>query len=92
MIEISISRELAAKHPGFMAGCAERGHQVEVFDSDEPGLASRRPTTCDRAESRRRTPGARTSACTGPGGPQPSVRRRRDGRPNHDERRPLMAR
>ena len=32
MIEISISRELAAEHPGFMAGCAERGHQVEVFD------------------------------------------------------------
>ena len=28
MIEISISRELAAEHPGFMAGCAERGHQV----------------------------------------------------------------
>ena len=34
MIEISISRELAAAHPGFMAGCAERGHAVEVFDSD----------------------------------------------------------
>jgi hypothetical protein len=31
MIEISVSRELAAAHPGFMAGCADRGHGVEVF-------------------------------------------------------------
>jgi hypothetical protein len=37
MIEISISRELAAKHPGFIAGCAERGHQVEVFDDARSG-------------------------------------------------------
>ena len=43
MIEISISRELAAEHPGFMAGCAERGHAVSVFDSDAPaaGLTKR---------------------------------------------------
>ena len=33
MIEISISRELAAEHPGFMAGCAKRSHQVQVFGS-----------------------------------------------------------
>ena len=32
MIEISISRELADAHPGFMAGCAERGHAISVFD------------------------------------------------------------
>jgi hypothetical protein len=32
VIEISISRELAAEHPGFMEDCAERGHRVEVFD------------------------------------------------------------
>ena len=36
MIEISISRELADEHPGFMAGCAERGHAVQVFGSDSP--------------------------------------------------------
>ena len=38
MIEISISSALAAEHPEFMAGCAERGHHVEVFNdagSDE---------------------------------------------------------
>ena len=32
MIEISISRELATAHPGFMASCAERGHALNVFD------------------------------------------------------------
>jgi hypothetical protein len=31
MIEISISSE----YPRFIAGCAERGHRVEVFDSGE---------------------------------------------------------
>jgi len=31
MIETSISRELAAGYPRFMAGCAQRGHPVEVF-------------------------------------------------------------
>ena len=46
MIEISISRELAAEHPGFMAGCAERGHQVEVF-----GTTHERPES-DAAETR----------------------------------------
>lgn len=38
MIEISISSALAAEHSEFMAGCAERGQHVEVFDdakSDE---------------------------------------------------------
>ena len=33
MIEISISRELVAEHPGFLAGCAERGHKVQVFSA-----------------------------------------------------------
>ena len=36
MIEISISRELAAAHPGFMASCAQRGHAVSVFGSVAP--------------------------------------------------------
>ena len=36
MIEISISRELADAHPGFMASCAQRGHAVNVFDSAAP--------------------------------------------------------
>ena len=40
MIEISISRELADAHPGFMAGCAERGHAISVFDSDSPAARS----------------------------------------------------
>jgi hypothetical protein len=34
MLEISISHELAATHPEFMAHCADRGHAVVVFDSD----------------------------------------------------------
>jgi len=37
MIEISISRELAADHAEFMTGCAARGHQVEVFDDAGSG-------------------------------------------------------
>ena len=36
MIEISISRELADAHPGFMASCAQRGHAVSVFGSVAP--------------------------------------------------------
>ena len=33
MLEISISNEMAAEHPRFMAECVERGHRVEVFAS-----------------------------------------------------------
>lgn len=33
MLEISISSEMAAEHPRFMAECVERGHRVEVFAS-----------------------------------------------------------
>jgi hypothetical protein len=40
MIEISISRELAAEHPGFLAGCAERGHQVQVIRTSREQPAS----------------------------------------------------
>ena len=36
MIEISISRELATAHRGFMASCAQRGHAVSVFGSVAP--------------------------------------------------------
>ena len=46
MIEISISRELAAEHPGFLAGCAERGHQVQVFGT------THEPPESDAAETR----------------------------------------
>ena len=46
MIEISISRALAAEHPGFMAGCAKRSHQVQVF-----GNTHERPES-DGAETR----------------------------------------
>ena len=31
MLEISISSEMAATHPEFMSGCAQRGHHVLVF-------------------------------------------------------------
>lgn len=40
MIEISISSELAAEHPRFVAECLERGHRIEVFESS--GGASER--------------------------------------------------
>jgi hypothetical protein len=33
MLSISISSKLACEHARFMAGCAERGHRVEVFES-----------------------------------------------------------
>jgi len=33
MLEISISSEMAAEHPSFMAECLERGHRVEVLAS-----------------------------------------------------------
>jgi len=36
MIEISISSELAAKHPRFMAECGERDQRVEVFEPTAP--------------------------------------------------------
>jgi hypothetical protein len=46
MIEISVSRELAAEHPGFLAGCRARGHQVQVFgtslEGPESGIAETR--------------------------------------------------
>ena len=45
MIEISISRELADAHPGFMASCAQRGHAISVFDSAAPEA---RPHETDR--------------------------------------------
>ena len=46
MIEISISRELATEHAGFLAGCAERGHRVQVFG------AAHEPPESDAAEAR----------------------------------------
>jgi hypothetical protein len=36
MLEITISRDLAAAHPDFMAGCVQRGHRVEVFGDEVP--------------------------------------------------------
>ena len=35
VIEISINRELAADHPRFVMGCAERGHRIEVFGTSD---------------------------------------------------------
>jgi len=36
MIEIAISRQLAAEHPAFMAPVAAGPHRVTVFAQDEP--------------------------------------------------------
>jgi hypothetical protein len=72
MIEISISRELAAEHPGFVAGCAERGHRIELFGDrhkrpqslsagtrDPDDMPNARPTSASPAVARRASP-ART--------------------------------
>ena len=97
MIEISISRELAADHPGFMASCAQRGHAVSVFD----GAAARSPThettgvpdvpagTTPRV-ARDRSPGGRTDRPDEPepGGGRPDLRRPALPAPNRTERRP----
>jgi hypothetical protein len=48
VIEISISREPASEHPGFMAGCAERGRRVEVFGDSHEQPASDGAETRDR--------------------------------------------
>jgi hypothetical protein len=40
MLHISISNDLAAEHPLFVAECAERGHTVGVFDEAERNGAS----------------------------------------------------
>ena len=40
MLDISISSELAGEHPGFMAACATRGHQVNEFGDAEPAGTS----------------------------------------------------
>ena len=37
MLQISISSTLANEHPRFMAECAERDRQVEVFDHARSG-------------------------------------------------------
>ena len=99
MIEISISRELAAAHPGFMAGCAERGHAIEVFDSD-----ARSPISRDRSRTTwpghavgvdgRSTPGSQDRTAGGPGARRVSAGLRRPdeaGAKSNDERRPHMA-
>ena len=91
MIEISISRELAAAHSGFMAHCADRGHAVSVFDSDE----ARSPISRDRrgrdAPGRVTTPwGPEGRSNAGQPGPN-GLRTRRPGRVPSDLRRPATA-
>ena len=51
MVEISISSELAAAHPVFMAGCAECGHQVEVFENAGTGAEAREVSVAVQGES-----------------------------------------
>jgi len=65
MIEISISRELAAENPAFLMGCAERGHQVQVFG------AAHEPPESDVPEARHPDdrPDARAQSFAGPVGP-----------------------
>lgn len=50
MLEISISSELAAAHPVLMAGCAKRGHEVEVFEN-APGAEAREVSLAVQGES-----------------------------------------
>lgn len=50
VIEISINRDLAADQPGFMAGCAERGHRVEVFSDSHERSESDSAETPDRRD------------------------------------------
>jgi hypothetical protein len=47
MLDISISRELAAEHARFLTGCAERGHQVQVFGTSREQSESDAPETRD---------------------------------------------
>jgi hypothetical protein len=47
MIKISISRELAADHPDFLAGRAERGHRVEVFGNRPESPESHAAEACN---------------------------------------------
>ena len=64
MLEISISSEMAAEHPRFMAECLERGHRVEVFGEAERNVNAssafahppERVATVERLSARR--PGA----------------------------------
>jgi hypothetical protein len=65
MIEISIiSRELTDTHPGFVAGCAQRGHAISVFDQ-APVDAGSRETPGGTARPGSNDPDA-PSASTGP--------------------------
>jgi len=58
MIEISISRELADAHHGFMAGCAERGHRVQVIaNRAAAGDATAPAGELERPAGRRHTNG-----------------------------------
>jgi hypothetical protein len=41
VIEISISRDLAAEHPQFMAACAQRGLRLDVFDGADASREAR---------------------------------------------------
>jgi Uma2 family endonuclease len=51
MLEISISSELAAAHPVLMAGCAKRGHEVEVFENAGTGAEAREVSLAVQGES-----------------------------------------
>ena len=51
MLEISISSELANAHPGFMAGCAKRGHEVEMFENAGTGAEAREVSLAVQGES-----------------------------------------
>ena len=84
MIEISISRELANAHPGFMAGCAQRGHGVNVFDSAAPEARPHETAECRDAPGRRRTPLGVSSGDRTPGSEdRTALRSRRPGADAH---------
>jgi hypothetical protein len=53
MLQISISSELAAEHPRFVAECAGRGHTIEVVGPDaENGQAATEGSATDAPPER----------------------------------------
>ena len=77
MLKISISSELAAEHPRFMAGCAADGREVQVFGATEPETKTNRADEESAAGAGADRPLDRFL----PGEPpKPSWRRKRTGR------------
>ena len=75
-ISISISSELAAEHPRFMAGCAADGREVHVFGASGPDTKTSRADEESTAAAGDRSPDRFRMGEP----PKPSSRRDRTGR------------